>query len=158
MFTLDRSGEYPFDVHLPELPGWVRNEVPGVRSGGLSLWRRDQLPNDFRKPTAMITVTASSRFPTEADALESLRRNRHDVHDWRSRVDEQLTACGRSSRRVVGTFTSSTQEWWEDRREVMCVCGGSVYTVQVAGRAEVIDLNRLGPDLTAILDGLQIIA
>ncbi|MFD4458470.1 hypothetical protein [Nocardia sp. NPDC058480] len=157
VFALERSDEHPFDVQVPELRGWVRNEVPGARTGGLSLWRRDQLPNDFRSPAAMITVTISSRQLSEAEALESMRRARHAMPDWQSHVDEQLAACGRSSRHVVGTFTSSSEEWWEDRRLVVCVCGGAVHTIHLAGRAKMTDLDRFGPDLISVLNGLQIL-
>ncbi|MEU4599096.1 hypothetical protein [Nocardia sp. NPDC023988] len=106
----------------------------------------------------MVTISISGPSATEEDALENLNRKSNLPPGQLIQVDEPVAPCGRNGRRVVGTFTNSSEDWWEDRRQIVCSCGGGVMTIQLTGRTKVTDLENLGPDIATILDGFEILA
>ncbi|MEU7139688.1 LpqN/LpqT family lipoprotein [Nocardia sp. NPDC046473] len=156
-FTSDRRPGQPFSVLVPELPGWQRTDGPGTDTSGLAIQRRDQLPGDFRSPTATITVNRLEPTDTVAAAVDMMRRTAQTTPGWHTRDDHPITVCGQNGGQVTGTFTLAQAEWWEDHRLVVCACDGAIRPVLLVARAKQADLDRLGADLTTILDGVQIV-
>ncbi|MFX0573333.1 hypothetical protein [Nocardia nepalensis] len=159
VFTDDRGPEQPFSVMVPELPGWKRTEVPGVDSPrGLTIQRRDQLPDVFHSPTATITVNPLGPTPTVEDAVEAMRRMVQATPGWRTQDDQKITVCGQGGGKVTGVFPLAQVEWWQDYRLVVCACNGAIHPVLLVGRTSVADLGRLVADIAIILNGVQIVA
>ncbi|MFD6155340.1 hypothetical protein ACFWF7_13125 [Nocardia sp. NPDC060256] len=158
VFTSDRVPEQPFRVLVPELPGWRRTDGAGTDTSGLSIQRRDQLPGDFHSPTATITVNRLGPTATVAAAVDMMRRTAQATPGWHTRDDVPITACGQNGGKVTGTFTLAQVEWWEDHRLIVCACDGAIHPVLLVARAKQADLDRLGADLSTILDGVQILS
>ncbi|WP_216906566.1 hypothetical protein [Nocardia noduli] len=156
VFTLERNQKQPFSVRLPELPGWQRNRGPGESADGVGLQRRDTLPDDFRSPTAMITLSVGSPVDSVQAAVVANRRTAETgARDWRTREDQSIAACGFEGGRVTGVFSGG--EWWEDQRVIVCGCGGTVYPVLLSAKTKIADLDRFEGEMAAILDGVQIV-
>ncbi|WP_433600509.1 hypothetical protein ACQPXH_01190 [Nocardia sp. CA-135953] len=143
---------------VPELPGWERTEVPGVDTRGLTIQRRDQLPQVFHSPTATITVNPLGPASKVEEAVVATRQIAQTTPGWRTRDDQKITVCGQNGGKVTGAFSLAQVEWWQDYRLVVCACNGAIHPVLLVGRTTVADLDRLGADLTTILNSVQIVA
>ncbi|MGW4365676.1 hypothetical protein ACWEKT_08525 [Nocardia takedensis] len=153
-FVLGRGERHPFDVRIPELPGWQRNRGADEHGDGIGLQRRDTLTDDFRSPTAMMTVHVGDPVHSVEDAVAANRRRAESsARDWRTRDDLRITTCGVQGGKITGVFDGG--QWWEDRRVLVHVVGNVAYPIFLSAKTRLADMDRLGDDFTTMFDGVR---